>query len=99
MFLDLMEDVIKSINITDLRPRIEHAQIIAPEDIPRFGRLGGMHYHDLIGLQVVVEHESLQSSQAFNLVMCECRPCAIFFWSHLAGLKVSMICGFQKIAW
>lgn len=50
MFLDLMEDIIKDINITDLRPRIEHAQIIAPEDIPRFGRLGGMHYHDLIAL-------------------------------------------------
>jgi predicted amidohydrolase YtcJ len=26
--------------VADRRPRIEHAQVVAPEDIPRFGRLG-----------------------------------------------------------
>ncbi|KAF8518737.1 amidohydrolase 3 [Gautieria morchelliformis] len=40
MFLDLMEDVVKHLNVTALRPRIEHAQIIAPADLSRFGTLG-----------------------------------------------------------
>ena len=42
MFLDVMEDIIKEVNISSLRPRIEHAQIIAPADLARFGTLGGM---------------------------------------------------------
>ncbi|KAF8588694.1 hypothetical protein K439DRAFT_1645376 [Ramaria rubella] len=40
MFLDLMEDVVKDINVTALRPRVEHGQIIAPADFSRFGKLG-----------------------------------------------------------
>jgi hypothetical protein len=40
MFLDLMDEVIKEIDVTALRPRIEHAQIVAPNDFARMGRVG-----------------------------------------------------------
>ena len=42
MFLDLMEKAAQEMNITALRPRIEHAQIIDPTGFARLGKLGGM---------------------------------------------------------
>lgn len=43
--LDIFEDIIKdkSVNVTDWRPRIEHAQIMQPSDLERSGRLGGSY--------------------------------------------------------
>ena len=38
--LDLCEEVLGELKLDDARWRVEHAQILAPEDIPRFGRLG-----------------------------------------------------------
>lgn len=38
--LDIYEDLIKQKNLTDPRWRVEHAQIIRPNDIPRFADLG-----------------------------------------------------------
>jgi len=40
--LDLFEDALKRSGVPagDVRPRIEHAQVLDPRDIPRFGRLG-----------------------------------------------------------
>ncbi len=40
LVLDLYEEVLGELNLEDARWRVEHAQILAPEDIPRFGRLG-----------------------------------------------------------
>jgi len=45
MFLDLMEKTAQDINITALRPRIEHAQIIDPVGFTRLGKLGGVLRH------------------------------------------------------
>jgi predicted amidohydrolase YtcJ len=38
--LDVYEQVVKENPASDHRHRIEHAQVVAPEDIPRFKRLG-----------------------------------------------------------
>ncbi|KAI6118109.1 amidohydrolase family-domain-containing protein [Pisolithus sp. B1] len=38
--LDIFEDVFAGTNISEARPRIEHAQIMTPEDLERMGRLG-----------------------------------------------------------
>ncbi|KAI5990469.1 amidohydrolase family-domain-containing protein [Pisolithus albus] len=38
--LDIFEDVFTGANMSETRPRIEHAQIMTPEDLERMGRLG-----------------------------------------------------------
>ena len=38
--LDAIEEAQAELAVQDARPRIEHAQVIAPEDIPRFAELG-----------------------------------------------------------
>jgi len=38
--LDIFEDLLKGANVTERRPRIEHSQIMTPEDLKRIGRLG-----------------------------------------------------------
>jgi hypothetical protein len=40
LVLDIYEEVLSENNVRDGRWRIEHAQVIHPDDIPRFGRLG-----------------------------------------------------------
>ena len=40
LVLDLFEEVMGDLELEDARWRVEHAQILAPEDIPRFGQLG-----------------------------------------------------------
>jgi predicted amidohydrolase YtcJ len=41
-------------NVTEWRPRIEHAQIFAPNDLKRIGELGGWQLLYLIFLQVLL---------------------------------------------
>lgn len=41
LVLDAFEAALKDANVTALRPRLEHAQILAKKDIARFGDLGG----------------------------------------------------------
>ncbi len=38
--LDIFEEIFQRIPRRDIRHRIEHAQIVSPEDIPRFAKLG-----------------------------------------------------------
>ncbi|KAI3603895.1 amidohydrolase, partial [Moniliophthora roreri] len=38
--LDAFEEALKDANVTALRPRLEHAQIISKEDVERLGKLG-----------------------------------------------------------
>ncbi|MEN8006454.1 MAG: amidohydrolase [Candidatus Krumholzibacteriota bacterium] len=40
LVLDLCEEVLAELNLEDARWRVEHAQILDPADIPRFGELG-----------------------------------------------------------
>jgi len=40
--LDAFESALSDANITTLRPRLEHAQIMTVPDMQRLGRLGGM---------------------------------------------------------
>ena len=40
LVLDLCEEVLGELKLEDARWRVEHAQILAPEDIPRFAQLG-----------------------------------------------------------
>ena len=39
--LDAFEAALRDVNVTALRPRLEHAQILREQDIIRVGRLGG----------------------------------------------------------
>jgi hypothetical protein len=39
--LDAFEAALRDVNVTALRPRLEHAQILKEQDIIRVGRLGG----------------------------------------------------------
>jgi predicted amidohydrolase YtcJ len=42
VMLDIYESIIKEgANVSEWRPRIEHAQIFAPADLERIGKLGG----------------------------------------------------------
>lgn len=38
--LDAFEDALQYVNVSALRPRLEHAQMLTPEDVMRIGRLG-----------------------------------------------------------
>jgi predicted amidohydrolase YtcJ len=46
MVIDAFEASLKltGANVTALRPRLEHAQIILPEDMERLGKLGGSKF-------------------------------------------------------
>lgn len=61
--LDAFEAALKDVNVTALRPRLEHAQIMTRKDMERLGKLGGMASL----LRAAVEGADLsafQSSQA-----------------------------------
>ena len=42
LVLDAFESALQGINVTALRPRLEHAQIITHSDMRRLAKLGGM---------------------------------------------------------
>ena len=47
--LDIFEEIIqkRGANVSDWRPRIEHAQIFSPEDLDRIAKLGGKSLQNL----------------------------------------------------
>lgn len=48
LVLDIYEQILEgeeSANVTEWRPRIEHAQIMQLSDIERAGRLGGSYHY------------------------------------------------------
>jgi predicted amidohydrolase YtcJ len=45
LVLDAFESALEGINVTALRPRLEHAQIIRHSDMARLAKLGGMWLH------------------------------------------------------
>lgn len=42
LVIDAFESALQGINVTALRPRLEHAQIITHADMRRLAKLGGM---------------------------------------------------------
>ena len=42
LVIDAFESALRGINVTALRPRLEHAQIITHSDMQRLAKLGGM---------------------------------------------------------
>jgi len=54
MILNIYEEILeqRGANASQWRPRIEHAQIFAPEDLTRIGKLGGgctvLHFSNLM---------------------------------------------------
>jgi hypothetical protein len=40
--LDALEAALEHADVPAIRPRVEHAQIMDPKDIPRLGKVGGM---------------------------------------------------------
>lgn len=42
--IDAFEASLDGVNVTALRPRLEHAQIITKEDMLRLGKLGGSSF-------------------------------------------------------
>jgi predicted amidohydrolase YtcJ len=46
LVLDAFEAALTGINVTALRPRLEHAQIMTESDMSRLGRLGGNEHYD-----------------------------------------------------
>jgi hypothetical protein len=53
--LDTFEAALKDVDITALRPRLEHAQILTQADLERVGKLGGEHFSflDVNGSRIV----------------------------------------------
>jgi predicted amidohydrolase YtcJ len=39
--LDAFEKALENVNVTTLRPRLEHAQLMTKADMTRVGKLGG----------------------------------------------------------
>lgn len=45
LVLDAFQAALRDANVTALRPRLEHAQVLAEKDMARFGTLGGEFTH------------------------------------------------------
>lgn len=52
--LDTFETALKDVNVTALRPRLEHAQILTKTDMERVGKLGG-EYSSILDESMEVE--------------------------------------------
>ena len=48
VILDIYQDILTQSegNVSEWRPRIEHAQVFAPNDLKRIGELGGWYFLD-----------------------------------------------------
>ena len=73
IILDAFENALKNTNITALRPRLEHAQIMTKRDMARLGKLGGKSTGPVRLQTLVLINEAIQSSLAFNPPMRESR--------------------------
>jgi predicted amidohydrolase YtcJ len=69
--LDTFENALKDTNVTALRPRLEHAQIMTKRDMGRLGKLGGKSAGTFHLLEFVLIKGAIQSSPASNLPMRE----------------------------
>lgn len=63
--LDAFEKALKNIDVNEIRPRIEHAQIMKPSDSTRLGKLGGevLHLHLHLSLCLISRLTVISSVQ------------------------------------
>jgi predicted amidohydrolase YtcJ len=73
IILDAFENALKNTNVTALRPRLEHAQIMTKRDMARLGKLGGKSTGPIHLQTLVLMNRVIQSSLAFNPHMRESR--------------------------
>ena len=73
IILDAFENALKDTNVTSLRPRLEHAQIMTKKDMARLGKLGGKFTGPFRLRGLVLTDVAIQSSLASNLRMRESR--------------------------
>ena len=73
IILDAFENALKDTNVTALRPRLEHAQIMRKRDMARLGKLGGKSAGSIHIEKFVLVNWAIQSSPAFNPPMRESR--------------------------
>ena len=75
VILDIYERILTTGggNVTEWRPRIEHAQIFAPADLVRIGKLGGGLFRAKLSLKCI-------KSIVLSYRQCAAHPCvgAIF---------------------
>ena len=73
IILDAFENALEDTNVTALRPRLEHAQIMTKRDMARLGKLGGESAGSFRLRRLVLINGAIQSSLASNLLMRELR--------------------------
>lgn len=73
IILDAFENALKNTDVTVLRPRLEHAQLMSEGDISRLGKLGGKSTGSIHLQTLVLINRGIQSLLAFNQLMRESR--------------------------
>jgi predicted amidohydrolase YtcJ len=69
--LDAFELALQGVNVTALRPRLEHAQLLTEADMKRVGKLGGRQPLCSVLQVSLLRYDYLKSLRAFNLRMCK----------------------------
>ena len=70
IILDAFANALMDTNVTALRPRLEHAQIMRKNDMARLGKLGGESAGPT-HIEFPLVNWEIQSSPVFNLPMRE----------------------------
>lgn len=73
IILDAFENALQDTNVTALRPRLEHAQIMTRRDMGRLGKLGGAFTGPFRPQEFVLTDVAIQSSLAYSLLMRKLR--------------------------
>lgn len=71
IILDLFESALQHTDVTAMRPRLEHAQIMRKNDMTRLGKLGGKSAGPIQDQRLVLINWAIQSSPVFNPPMRE----------------------------
>lgn len=67
LILDAFENALRDTNVTALRPRLEHAQIMRKQDMTRLGKLGGKSTGS-------IDLERVGTDQVGNSVIASVQP-------------------------
>jgi len=95
--LDTFETALKDVNVTALRPRLEHAQILTKTDMERVGKLGG-EYSSFLDESMEVELSLFSYCQhsTYTRVRHIIYLDVSLMTCHMGG-TASVICGLRKI--
>lgn len=99
--LDIFEEIIqsKSVNVTDWRPRIEHAQIMQLSDLERSGRLGGAYFWLCQGISIYEERLTSYHKRATYTRVCSFYLIFTGQSWYLTFTSEQVICGMQRLDW